>query len=436
MTTATARNVDAYYVACKELVESVRGRQPEWLIQQRQQAAEYFLENGFPVDDEEWRLTNLSLLTKRTYQPATQDSVPAWDEISALLAPGLTGPRIVVVDGKFSAELSDLANLPANVEVSSLNDALASQSDFLANHLGRYADIEQQAFNSLNTALWSDGAYIRIGKNVTLDSPIQLIYVSTAQDGALSNPRTLVLADPHSHVNIIEYHVGLGEAEYFSNGVTEVVVEQNAFLGHYWIELESLRAVNVSTLRAQLHRDSRLESHTVLLGGALVRNNIHPVLNGENGDCLINGVYVGNDRQHLDNHMRIEHAKAHCSSRQFYRGILDDHATGVFTGRIVVHPDAQKTDAKQSNMNLLLSENAEADSKPQLEIYADDVKCTHGATIGQLDEDAIFYLRARGIDNQSARNMLIHAFAAESLDRIPLPTVREYLAEQLDRRLP
>jgi Fe-S cluster assembly protein SufD len=215
-----------------------------------------------------------------------------------------------------------------------------------------------------------------------------------------------------------------------SNSVTELVAGENANVAHYMIEREDRTAFNVSTLRIQQERSANVASHSLLLGGGLVRNNVHPVLAGEGGECLINGLFVGNDSQHLDNYMHVEHASPHCSSRQFYNGILDDHAHGVFHGRIVVHKDAQKTDAKQTNRNLLLSDDAQIDTKPQLEIYADDVKCTHGATIGQIEENALFYLRSRGINEIAARRLLLLAFASECLDRMKAGAARDY-SEQL-----
>ena len=223
---------------------------------------------------------------------------------------------------------------------------------------------------------------------------------------------------------MLEDYVSLGEGAHFSNVVTELVAGDNAVVGHYLLERESLRSYNVSTLRIQQGRATNVASHSVLVGGALVRNNVHPVMAGEGGECLVNGLFLGKGAQHLDNYMMVEHQSPHCDSRQFYNGILDGKAHGVFHGRIKVHKPAQKTDAKQTNKNLLLSHDAQIDTKPQLEIYADDVKCTHGATIGQMDEEAIFYLRARGIDNASARAMLLLAFARERLSRMTVEPIR------------
>jgi Fe-S cluster assembly protein SufD len=246
----------------------------------------------------------------------------------------------------------------------------------------------------------------------------------------------LIIADDESEANIVEDYISIGEGASFSNAVTELVAGEAAVISHYLIERENLRSYNVSTLRIQQAGNANVSSHSVLLGGALVRNNVHPVLAGEGGECLINGLFVGSGRQHLDNYMLVEHASPHCGSRQFYNGILDERAHGVFHGRIIVHKDAQKTDAKQTNRNLLLSDDAQIDTKPQLEIYADDVKCTHGATIGQVEENALFYMRSRGIDEISARRLLLLAFANECLDRMKCRAVRDYLRRLVKEWLP
>src|SRR5947207_156173 len=241
------------------------------------------------------------------------------------------------------------------------------------------------------------------------------------------HPRNLIIVEDEGHATIIEEYVSLGTGIVFCNSATELIAGVNATVAHHMMEREHTEAFNVSTLRIQQGRSADVASHSILLGGGLVRNNVHPVLAGDGAECLINGLFVGNGRQHLDNYMLVEHARPHCNSRQFYNGILDDHAHGVFHGRIIVHKDAQRTDAKQTNRNLLLSDDAQIDTKPQLEIYADDVKCTHGATIGQIEEAALFYLRSRGIDESSARKLLLLAFANECLDRMQQPTVHDYV---------
>jgi Fe-S cluster assembly protein SufD len=251
----------------------------------------------------------------------------------------------------------------------------------------------------------------------------------------MNHPRNLFVVGEESEVTLVEDYVSLAGGTSFCNAVTELVAKEGAVVSHYMIEREHKSTFNISTLRIEQEKSANVASHSVLLGGGLVRNNVHPVLAGEGAECLINGLFVGNGRQHLDNYMLVEHASPHCNSRQFYNGILDDHSHGVFHGRIIVHKDAQKTDAKQTNRNLLLSDNAQIDTKPQLEIYADDVKCTHGATIGQIEEDALFYLRSRGIDEASARKLLLLAFANECLDRMQQQTVRSYVEALISQSL-
>jgi len=267
-----------------------------------------------------------------------------------------------------------------------------------------------------------------MAKNTVLEEPIHLLFVSTAHEApTMSHPRNLIVVEEGSQATIIEEYVSLGGAPALCNRATELIAGDNAVVSHYMIEREDVEAFNVSTLRMEQGRSSSIASHSVLIGGALVRNNVHPVLAGEGGECLINGLFIGNGSQHLDNYMLVEHAQPHCGSRQFYNGILDGSAHGVFHGRIVVHKDAQKTDAKQTNRNLLLSAQAQIDTKPQLEIYADDVKCTHGATIGQIEENPLFYLRSRGIDEASARRLLLLAFASECLDRMKEGPARNHV---------
>jgi Fe-S cluster assembly protein SufD len=284
---------------------------------------------------------------------------------------------------------------------------------------------------ALNTAFVEDGAYVHVKRGVVAEAPIHLLFVSSSDHTALmSHPRNLILFEDQSQGTVVEEYVSLGGGVMFSNSVTELVAGDDAHVSHYMIEREHKEAFNVSTLRIQQGRTANVASHSFLLGGGLVRNNVHPVLAGEGGECLINGLFVGSGKQHLDNYMHVEHASPHCASRQFYNGILDDKAHGVFHGRIVVHKDAQKTDAKQTNRNLLLSDDAQIDTKPQLEIYADDVKCTHGATIGQIDENALFYLRSRGMSEAEARQLLLLAFASECVERMR-PGAAQIYVEQL-----
>src|SRR5260370_1111823 len=308
-----------------------------------------------------------------------------------------------------------------SVQISSLAEAITSHAGAIEGYLGRYLDFYRDAFAALNTAFIEDGAYAYIPRSTVVEQPIYLLYVSTPDTApTMNHPRNLIVVEENSQAAIVEDYVSLpgDSGAALSNTVTELVAGESAVVSHTMIVRESEQTYNFSTLRIQQARSSNVASHSVLLGGALVRNNVHPVLAGEGAECLINGLFMANGRQHMDNYMLVEHASPHCNSRQFYNGILNAQSHGVFHGRIIVHKDAQKTDAKQTNRNLLLCDDAQIDTKPQLEIYADDVKCTHGATIGQVDETALFYLRSRGLSEVSAKHLLLQAFANECLDRM------------------
>ena len=422
---ATASNhLENYAESFRGLEKSGAMREPAWLRKLRQEGFARFGEAGFPtIRDEDWRFTNISALARTPFRLVRNGhSLPSRTDIEAYRIAGACC-QLVFVDGRFAPGLSSAGKLPAGVMASSLAEAIASNPGAVEPHLGRYLNIQRDAFCALNTAFIEDGGYVHVGKGVVAEEPIHLLFVSVARDvPTMNHPRNLIVAEENSQATILEDYVSLGEApkgwRALSNTATEIVAGDHAVVSHYMIEREDVRAFNVSTLRIQQGRGADTASHSLLLGGALVRNNVHPVLAGEGGECLINGLFIGGGRQHLDNYMLVEHASPHCGSRQFYNGILDARAHGVFHGRIIVHKDAQKTDAKQTNRNLLLSDNAQIDTKPQLEIYADDVKCTHGATIGQMEENALFYLRTRGIDEASAHGLLLEAFAGECLDRM------------------
>ncbi len=410
---------------------------PEWLRPVRKKAIKRSAELGYPtVRDEDWKFTNLTPLVRTAFRLAEGGAEPKAADLAAYRFDE-TALRLVFVDGRYSPGLSDAAKLPEGVVAGSLAAALDSQRDLVEAQLARHADYESDFFSALNTAFIEDGGFVYVPRNTVLDRPIHLLFVTTAaSEATVSHPRNLIVVEEVSEAAVVEEYVSLGGGDHFSNVVTELVVGESSVVEHYMIERESSSAYNIGTLRIQQGRDSNVASHTVLFGGALVRNNVHPVLGGEGAHCVINGLFMPTGRQHMDNFMRVEHASPHCDSRQFYNGILDQNAHGVFSGRIIVHKAAQKTDAKQTNRNLLLSDAAQIDSKPQLEIYADDVKCTHGATIGQLDDEAVFYLRARGISEEAARALLLFGFATENLERMKLSGVREYVEELVTDRLP
>jgi Fe-S cluster assembly protein SufD len=413
--------------------------QPAWLIALRREGYEQFAEAGFPTThDEDWRFTNVSSLAQTRFALANGSTAVELRDIEQFNASAFAC-RLVFINGHFAGRLSTIPTLPKGVRVGSLAEELAQNPSAIEPHLGRYLKFYRDAFCALNTAFIEDGAYVHIPRGTVVEEPIYCLFITTAGNTATMNhPRNLIVAGENSQATIVEDYVSLGEghAPSFSNTATELVAAESAVVSHYMIVRESAQSFNVSTLRIQQGRSANVSTHSVLLGGALVRNNVHPVLAGEGGECLINGLFMTTGSRHMDNYMLVEHASPHCSSRQFYNGILNGQAHGVFHGRIIVHKDAQKTDAKQTNRNLLLSDDAQIDTKPQLEIYADDVKCTHGATIGQVDENALFYLRSRGLDDVSAKNLLLQAFANECLDRMHSAPVRDHVERLVAEWLP
>ena len=430
------QNAETYL---QQFAELERRGADAWVHPLRKAALARFTELGFPTTrDEDWRFTNLAPVAQTAFRlPEASGPIPAREALEPFLIPGLDCTRLVFVDGRFAPGLSTMGRLPRGAVAGSLAEALRSQRALVEPHLAQYADFTQDAFTALNTAFMEDGAFVWIPRGSILEAPIHILHVSTGGGTpVLTSQRNLIVAQEDSQAAVVEDYVSLGAGVALSNAMTEAVVGQNGVLEHYLVERESRESFNVSTLRVEQGRSSNVTSHSVLLGGSLVRNNVHPVMAGEGGECLVNGLFLAMDRQHMDNFMRVEHASPHCGSRQFYNGVLDGRAHGVFHGRIVVHKDAQKTDAKQTNRNLLLSEDAQIDTKPQLEIYADDVKCTHGATIGQINEDAVFYLRARGISREAARALLLFAFANECLQRMRVEPVRRYLEGLVGRWIP
>lgn len=401
---------------------------PGWLVRRRREAFERFQSDGFPrPGDEEWRQTNVAPIA------ATAFEIPARPERAPAPPARDHGPRLLFADGHLTAELTE--GVPSRAIVAPLSRVLAERPDLLEPHLGAVAPLGRRPFSALNTAFLQEGAVVVIPPRVVLPHPIEIVYTSHGQGrSAVQHPRTLIVAGEGSQATVIESFTGRPTAPLLTNAVTEIVVGSGAVLHHVRV-LDEGEAWHVGALAAVQERDSRLHSHNICLGAALARLDIGSSLAGVGAECVLNGLYLAQGRQHVDNHTSLEHASPHCPSRELYKGILSGSARAVFNGRIVVRPDAQKTDAKQSNRNLLLSGEATVYTRPQLEIYADDVRCTHGATIGQLDEQALFYLRSRGIAADQARALLLHAFAAEILDRIPVPALREELDRTVSERL-
>jgi Fe-S cluster assembly protein SufD len=440
--TAVAEAVTPYLAAFERfqagLPPSGAGSEPAVVRALRRRAMDRFAALGFPTtQQEEWRFTNVAPIARGTFHlpqaPADDLGIDA-----AAVAPYTfdAAARLVFVDGRFAPRLSDLGNLPAGVVAGSLAEALERVPDQVVPWLGQYAGFDQHPFVALNTAFLRDGAFLYVPRGTVVDGPIQLLFLASGHETAatVSYPRNLLVFGEHSQATVVETYAGRGT--YFTCPVTELVAGPAAVVDHYKVQRESRDAFHLATFQLQCEGKSAVSSHSLSFGGALVRNDVNAVLDGEGVDCILNGLYLVEGRQLVDNHMRVEHAKPHCSSHELYKGILDGKGRSVFNGLIHVHPGAQKTDAKQSNRNLLLSREAIANSNPQLEIFADDVKCTHGSTVGQLDDDAVFYLRSRGIGEAAARSLLTYAFASDIVERVKVEPVRRDLEEFLFTRLP
>jgi len=407
-----------------------------WLTRLKAAARARFDALGIPqANDEEWRQTNVRPLAPFAATVAAPATVGApW--IDALPLAAALPCRAVLVNGRFDEALSTLSALPPGVRVRSLAAVLAESPETLEPHLARAAQDDKAPFLALNTALFSDGVVVTIGAGVEAPAPIHIVHVAVPGAApAAVHARTLVIAQAASKLTVVESFVGAGAGRYLTNAVTEILAEPDAKVAHVKIQSEGPEGWHVATVAGFQERGATLVSHNVSLGGALARNDIGSKLAGEGAECRLYGLYVADGAQHVDNHTWLDHAKPHCPSWEMYKGVLAGTSRAVFNGRIIVREGAQKTDAKQSNKNLILEDSAKVYTRPQLEIYANDVKCTHGATIGRLDDESLFYLRTRGIGGEEARNILIRAFADDLIDNIPVPELRAPLSDALHARL-
>jgi len=409
----------------------------------RQAAFARFAELGLPtVKDEEWKYTSLAPLAQIQFvSPAPEARPPrvTLEQLDLMAGgpPGDGAVRLVFLDGRYQPELSSRAGSAGGAFIGSLAAAIAERPELVDRELARHADHHHDALTALNTAFIEDGAFISLPAGAELQGPIHLLFVSTAPaKPTLSQPRNLILLGEGSRATIVETYAGLSDDVYFTNAVTEVVLGENSHLDHYKLQEESVRAFHIALTQVHHGRHSRFTSHSVALGAALARNEVRTLLASEGSECALNGLYLATGKQHLDNRTLIDHQAARCTSRELYKGVLDGQSRGVFSGRVLVRHDAQKTDASQTNKNLLLSDEALVDTKPQLEIFADDVKCAHGAAVGQLDEDALFYLRSRGIGQEAAKSLLTYAFASEMVNLIPLGPLRARVRDLVTSRLP
>ena len=405
--------------------------EPAWLAARRRDAGDRFAATGFPTPKhEDWHYTSTAPIAEAAFPTLLDASATITAEELAPFAFGgdAAWPTAVFVNGRFDAARSSLGNLPDGVRVLPLAEALDAEPDLLERHLARVATTADQPFAALNTALFVDGVAILVGTEMEAEVPVHVLWVSDANVArGATHPRTLVVAERHSKLTVLESYVGLGDASYFTNAVTEASLADGATVTHVRVQRESTRAFHLGHVEARQGRDSHWVSFSFAGGARLSRTNIFTALDGEGCGATLNGLYMLDGEQHSDQQTRIEHAQPNTYSRELYKGILDGTSHGVFNGKVYVHPAAQKTDGKQTNNTLLLSEQARVDTKPQLEIFADDVKCTHGATVGRLDEAALFYMKSRGISAETSRRLLTYAFAADVLETIEIPAVRDAL---------
>jgi Fe-S cluster assembly protein SufD len=407
----------------RQFEQTAVGGNCPWLNTIRQDALAQFAETGFPgTRNEEWRHTNVAPIAGAAFKPAR----PGTNGMTA----GRLGNfvfneedccNLVFINGFYSADLSTPGALPKGVRAGSLAAALQIEPKKLEPYLARYASCKKNPFVALNTAYMMDGGFIYLPAETTLKKVIHLLFISTTEANAtVSHLRNLIVVGGSSQVSVVESYIGPQGGVYFTNAVTEIVAGDSAVVSHYKLQRESDDAYHIGYLHVIQEEGAAVSSHSISIGGILVRNDIDAVMNGQGGDLTLNGLYVTKSRQHVDNHTSIDHAKPHCSSRELYKGILDDQSSGVFKGKILVRPDAQKTNARQTNKNLLLSQDALVNTTPQLEIFADDVKCTHGATIGRLSDEQLFYLRSRGIGEEAARALLTYAFAGDVIGTVKI----------------
>jgi Fe-S cluster assembly protein SufD len=407
------------------------GAGPEWLPGVRRDAIARFAALGFPTPrNEDWHFTSVAPIAEAEFHPLSASS---GDVRSEDLEPFLFGrpdwPTVVFVNGRYAPELSS-GTAPLGVKVLSLAAAWRDAPDVLQRHLSKVATFDEHSFTALNTAFMSDGALVQVAKDVQTDAPIHLLHVvDPIAARVVMHPRHLLVLERHASARVIESYVSLGNARYFTNAVTEIVLGEGAHLAHYKIQRESQRAFHIGTTEVRQPRDSKYASFSFATGAALSRTNIYSTLEGEGAEVWMNGLYMVDGEQHVDHQTRIEHAAPNCASHEVYKGILSGASHAVFNGKVFVKPIAQKTDGKQENNNLLLSDKARVDTKPQLEIFADDVKCTHGATVGKLDALSLFYMKSRGLPAEVARRLLIYAFAADVLERLEVAEVRDALEE-------
>ena len=429
--------LQTYRTGFDALLQEAEATDPQWLTDLRREAWSRFNKLGFPTarrGNEKWKYTSVRPLAAANFDSPLVINPPENINVADLrrVAPWNDAwTNLVFLDGHFAGYLSNLSNLEngaGQITVTNLADAIASSNPDVQSQLAKHADTDDDGFTALNTAFLRDGAFVNIPAGRIADAPVHLIFATTGQfEHAASYPRTLLLAGANSRVTVLESYVSLAQTPYFTNAVTEIVLEDGAQVEHYRLLLESADAFHVGTSRGHQSKDSTISSASFAKGAAMARQDVQVILDAPGASCSLNGLYMTSGEQHIDNLINIDHAKPYTKSRLFYKGILDGKSKAVFGGTVLVRKDAQKTDAQQTDKNLLLSRQAEVDSKPSLLIYADDVQCAHGATAGHIDKDTLFYMQSRGLDRETASRILIHAFASQIIDTVELEPLRDYL---------
>ena len=404
--------------------------QPNWIKSVRENAFQSFIEKGFPtLEEEEWKYTNVAPIAKEKFDVILTGPEKI-ENIERFVYEEARTSQIVFINGVLDATSTELSSLPQGVVALDLDEALHDEKyeRLIKERLARVADYNANGFAALNTAFISNGAFLFIPKNTKVETPIHLLFISASESKA-SFPRVLIVAERGSEATIIENYTGATNGKYFTNAVVEIVLEDDARLDHYRVQRESNTAFHIGTTATELGRGSSYNATSITLGARLSRHNIKLSFNQPGSEAWVDGLYFVGDGQHTDTHSLIDHREPHCTSHQLYKGILDGKSRAVFNGKVFVHKDAQQTDAQQTNKNLLLSTDARVDTKPQLEIFNDDVKCSHGATVGQLEDEELFYLLSRGLHTDLARNLLTYGFAEEVIDKIKIESIRRQLDE-------
>ena len=416
---------------------NVAGSGPTWLRNLRQKGFDNFSRLGFPTarrGNEAWKYTNVAPVARAEFSVSTSGDSPSVEALRDTLPWVEDWNTLVFVNGRFSPELSIIHDT-GSVTVSGLSALVESDGAVARQHLGSLASVEDDGFTALNTAFIGDGAVVNVPDNVRIERPVHLAFVSTEEVSFVAHPRVLLVAGSESEATVVESYMSLGENPYFTNAVTEVVVEEGARVDHHRLMDESDESYHVGVARVHQKDGSSFSSRAFYKGVGLGRHDLYALI-GDGCETDLSGLYITSGSQHMDNFINLDHAQPNSTSRLYYKGILSGRSRAVFGGTVFVREGADKTDSLQSDKNLLLSPDAEVDSKPALFIWADDVKCGHGATAGNVDEDTVFYMRSRGVDLETASRLLIFGFASEIIDTVALPELREYLERSFLEAIP